>query len=408
MPQKSPILEVTPDVKWIGVLDPDLKVFDIVMETKYGSTYNAYFINAQKKTLVETVKDTHTAEYLEKVKAVCNPEEIEYIVMDHTEPDHSGSLSALLDIAPNATVVGTGQAFAYLNEIMNRPYKFIKVKDGDTLDLGNKTLRFVGAPNLHWPDSMYACLVEDKLLFTCDSFGAHYCFAPVFDDLITNKAEYEEAFVYYFDCILRPYSKFMIKAVEKIAPLEISAICTGHGPILRSTWKEAVEKSDRLAREYMDITGGKNNRVLITYVSAYGYTRQMADCIRKGIKQAGDFEVECMDIEFALMGDLEAAITRSHALIVGSPTINQNTLMPVYKLFAVINPLRDRGKPAAAFGSYGWSGEAVELIENNLSGLKLKVVQKAYRGKFRPGEEKAQQLVEFGRNFAEQISEYPR
>ena len=402
-PENNHIFEITPDIKWIGVLDPDLKVFDIVMETKYGSTYNAYFINAQRKTLVETVKDTHTAEYLNKVRTMCNPEEIEYIVMNHTEPDHSGSLSALLNIAPNATVVGTGQALIYLNEIMNRPFKSIKVKDGDMLDLGNKTLRFIGAPNLHWPDSMYSFLEEDKILFTCDSFGAHYCFAPIFDDLITNKDEYEEAFTYYFDCILRPYSKFLVKAIEKILPLEISAICTGHGPILRSNWKEIVDKSDQLARAYMNITEGKNNKILIAYVSAYGYTRQMAEWIRKGIEQVGDFEVECIDIEFFLMGDLEAAITKSDALIVGSPTINQNTLTPIYKLFAVINPLRDRGKPAAIFGSYGWSGEAVDLIENSLNSLKLKIIQKAFKSKFCPGGEKAQHLIEFGRNFAEQM-----
>ena len=403
MSENNKILEVTPDVKWIGVLDPGLQVFDIVMETKYGSTYNAYFINAEKKTLVETVKENFSAEYLDKVKSVCDPSEIEYIIMDHTEPDHSGSLSALLDIAPNATVVGTGQALAYLNEIMNRPFKSLKVKDGDALDLGNKTIKFIGAPNLHWPDTMYSYLEEDKVLFTCDSFGAHYSFEPIFDDLITNKEEYDEAFVYYFDCILRPYSKFMVKAIEKIEPLDISVICTGHGPILRSNWKEIVEKSDRLAKEYLAITENEKNNVLITYVSAYGYTRQMADWIKQGIEQAGKFNVECIDIEFALLGDLEAAITRNNAIIVGSPTINQNTLLPVYKLFAAINPLRDRGKPALSFGSYGWSGEAVELIENNLRGLKLNVVQKAYKGKFQPGDEKAQQLVELGKNFAGQM-----
>ncbi len=400
------IIQVTPDVQWIGVLDPDLKVFDIVMETKYGTTYNAYFINAEKKTLVETVKETHTAEYLDKVKSVCNPAEIQYIVLNHTEPDHSGSVAALLEIAPNATVVGTGQALSYLGEIMNRPFKSMKVKDGDVLDLGNKTIRFIGAPNLHWPDTMYSYLVEDKVLFTCDSFGAHYSFAPIFDDLVTNKADYEDAFVYYFDCILRPYSKFMLKAIEKIRPLDIAIICTGHGPILRSTWKEIVDKSEKLSKDYLAVTDGKNNRVLITYVSAYGYTKQMAELIKQGLKEAGDFEVECMDIEHALLGDLEAAITKSDALIVGSPTINQNTLLPVYKLFAVINPLRDRGKPASAFGSYGWSGEAVELIESNLTGLKLKVMP-GYRGKFRPEEEKGQQLIEFGKTFAQQMNANP-
>jgi len=403
MTQKSDILEITSDVKWIGALDPDLTVFDIVMKTKYGTTYNAYFIDTQKKTLVETVKNTHTAEYLAKLKVLCNPEEIEYIVMDHAEPDHSGSLPALLEIAPNATVVGTAQALTYLNEIVNRPFKSLKVKDGDTLDLGDKTLRFIGAPNLHWPDSMYTYLMEDKLLFTCDSFGAHYCFAPVFDDLIVNQTEYEEAFHYYFDCILRPYSKFLVKAIEKIASLDIAAVCTGHGPVLRRNWKEIISKSERLAHEYMNITDGINNRILITYVSAYGFTRQMADWIRRGIEQDGNFEVECLDIEFASMGELEAAMTKADALLVGSPTINQNTLLPVYKLFAAINPLRDRGKPAAAFGSFGWTGEAADLIESNLNGLKLRIVQKAHKNKFSPAEEQMQELIEFGRKFGEEV-----
>ncbi|MDR2848236.1 MAG: MBL fold metallo-hydrolase, partial [Bacteroidales bacterium] len=185
---KEQIVDVAPDVKWIGALDPGLEVFDVVMTTKFGTTYNAYFIDAEKKTLVETVKDTHTAGYLERVKSLCRPEEIEYIIVSHTEPDHSGSLAALLNIAINATVVGTGQALIYLGDIMNKPFKSLKVKDGDTLDLGNKTVRFIGAPNLHWPDTMYSYLVEDQLLFTCDSFGAHYCSETVFDDLLPNKA----------------------------------------------------------------------------------------------------------------------------------------------------------------------------------------------------------------------------
>ncbi|MDR1672214.1 MAG: FprA family A-type flavoprotein [Bacteroidales bacterium] len=397
------ILEITPHVKWIGALDPGLQVFDVVMTTEYGSTYNAYFIDAEKKTLIETVKNTHTDAYLARIKSLCNPADIAYIVLDHTEPDHSGSLSKLLDIAPNATVVGTGQAIAYLSDIMNHRFRSIKVRDGDTIELGNKTLRFIGAPNLHWPDSMYSYLVEDKVLFTCDSFGAHYCFEPVFDDLITQQDDYREAFDSYFDCILRPYSSFMLKAIEKIRPLDIRVVCPGHGPVLRSTWKEIVNRSEERAQKYMEIVENKTNKILICYVSAYGYTRLMATWIAQGIKQNSDFEVELMDIEFASLGDMEAAVTRSDALIVGSPTINKNTLLPIYKLFAAINPLRDKDKAAAAFGSYGWSGEAADIIEANLLGLKLKIVQKAVKNKFSPDKEKAQQLVEFGKSFTEQM-----
>ena len=235
------VLKITKDVSWIGILDKEIVTFDIVMETKYGTTYNSYFINAEKKTIVETAKEKFSAEYLEKVKAVVNPAEIEYIVLNHTEPDHSGSLKHLLEIAPQATVVGSGQALNYLSEMVGKPFKSLKVKDGDVLDLGNKKLRVIGAPNLHWPDSIYTWLEEDKILFTCDSFGAHFCHDAMFDDQVGN---YDEAFKYYFDVILKPFSKFMLKAIEKIRPLPIEIICNGHGPILRY-----LERKNRQVRK---------------------------------------------------------------------------------------------------------------------------------------------------------------
>lgn len=395
-------MQVTPSVKWLGALDPALKIFDVVMTTRYGSSYNAYFIDAERKTLVETVKHTHTASYLERVRALCNPADIAYIVLNHTEPDHSGSAAALLDIAPNAVVIGTGRALAYLADIAGRPFRSMQVRDGDTLSLGSRTLRFIAAPNLHWPDSMYTYLEEDKALFTCDSFGAHYCFEPLFDDLLPSRTDYLEAFDYYFDCILRPYSKFILKAIEKIRPLPIDVICTGHGPVLRGSWREMVDRTETMARKYMDVVGGQEGGALVCYVSAYGYTRQMAERISAGIEQGG-MGASLMDIEFASLGELEAALTRSSAIVAGSPTINQNTLLPVYKLFAAVNPLRDRGKKAAAFGSYGWSGEAADIIEANFKELGLNVVQKAFKTKFRPTTTDGEGLVDFGKRFAEAV-----
>ena len=247
MKKDDKILELTPDVKWIGVLDPDIRVFDIVMHTEHGTTYNSYFINAAKKTVVETAKEKFSETYLSKLKKVTDPADLSYIVIDHSEPDHSGSVRQLLDLAPEAVVVGSGNAIRYLADIVNRPFKSIVVKDGDTLDLGNKTLRFISAPNLHWPDSIFTYLVEDKILFTCDSFGAHYCPEEMFDDL---SDDYTKAFRYYFDTILKPYSKFMIKAIEKIRPLDISMIATGHGPILRKNWKKIVDETYALAVDY--------------------------------------------------------------------------------------------------------------------------------------------------------------
>ncbi len=395
------ILEITNDVKWIGVLDPDLVTFDIVMETKFGTTYNSYFINAEKKAIIETVKENFSDKFIQKIQQLCNPAEIEYIILNHTEPDHSGSLKHLLKIATNATVVSSGQGLNYLTEMVGFPFKSLKVKDGDTLSLGNKTLKFIGAPNLHWPDSMYTYLEEDQLLFTCDSFGAHFCHEQMYDDLV---GDYAEAFKYYFDVILKPFSKFMLRAIEKIRPLPIKAICNGHGPILRTRWKEMVDLSEQYSKNYLEEIEHKNiKRVLIAYVSAYGYTARMAQQIAEGIRNVSNFEVDVVDIEHMLLGDMEELVAKSDALIVGSPTINQNTLLPIYKLFSVINPIRDRGKLAAAFGSYGWSGEAAPLIENHLKNLKFKIFCEGVKEKFFPFNEKAQKFIELGQAFAAEL-----
>ena len=396
MMKENKTLKISDSVTWLGVLDHDIVTFDIVMETKYGTTYNSYFIDAEKATLIDTVKKSFSESYIEKLKSVTDPSKIEYIVCTHTEPDHSGSLKYILDLAPQATVIGSGQAINYLTEMVGRPFNWQKVKDGDVVDLGNKKLRIIGAPNLHWPDSIYAYLEEEEILFTCDSFGAHFAAEEMFDDLCED---YSEAFEYYFDVILKPYSKFMLKAIQKIEDLEIKTICPGHGPVLRSSWKSIVEKSKARAESYLEETE-KKNRILIAYISAYGYTKEMAVKIAEGIRSAGEFDIEITDIENMLLGDLEEKMVRADALVLGSPTINQNTLLPVYKLFSVINPIRDKGKPAAVFGSYGWSGEAVKIIEDHLANLKLKVVS-SLSSKFSPSGEKAEEIVDFGREFAE-------
>ena len=397
--QDNKTLQVSKSVTWTGVMDHDIITFDIVMETKNGTTYNSYFIDAEKKTLVDTVKENFFDTYLLKLKTLTDPSEIEYIICTHTEPDHSGSLKHILELAPNATVVGSGQAINYLTEMMGIPFKWKKVKDGDILHLGNMTMKIIGAPNLHWPDTIYAFLEEEQLLFTCDSFGAHYADEKMFDDQVED---YAEAFDYYFDVILKPYSKFMLKAIQKIDGLNINCICPGHGPILRSSWKEAVENSRKLAGEYMQQTE-KQNRILVAYISAYGYTREMAVKISEGLKMSGDFDIDLVDIENMMLGELEEKVVRADAILVGSPTINQNTLLPVYKLFSVINPIRDKAKPAAVFGSYGWSGEAVKIIEDHLVNLKLNV-KNGLATKFYPSGEKGEELIQFGRRFGEMIN----
>jgi len=395
------VLQVTDNVSWVGVLDPNLVSFDIVMETKFGTTYNSYFINAQKKVVIDTVKETFWPEYKEKLLSLTDLAEIEYIICNHTEPDHSGSLRHLLELAPNATVVGSGQALTYLAEMIDQPFNSLKVKDGDVIDLGDKELRIIGAPNLHWPDSIYTYLVEEGLIFSCDSFGAHYADERMMDDLVDD---YSDAYDYYFDVILKPYSKFMLKAIDKLKNLSIEMICPGHGPILRSKWEEKVNRTARSAAKYMEDTR-KDNRVLVAYVSAYGYTKEMASQLAEGLQAAGNFTVDLLDMETTLLGDLEEHVVRADGLLIGSPTINQNTLLPVYKLFSVINPIRDKGKPAAVFGSFGWSGEAVKLIEDHLKNLKLNVVCEGLLARFFPNSEESEKIVTLAQEFGKALQD---
>lgn len=397
------IIDITETTKWIGVLDYDIRTFDIVMTTEFGTTYNSYFINAEKKAIVEIAKEKFFDKYIARLKEVTNPSEISYIILDHTEPDHSGSIVKLLEYAPSAIVVGSGNAIRYLTDIANVPFKSLVVKDGDTLDLGNRTLKFIAAPNLHWPDSMYTYLVEEKILFTCDSFGAHYCSENMFSEFT---AEYVSAFKYYFDVILKPFSKFMLKAIEKIRPLDLDFICPGHGPMHRDGIAEAIKLSEKYSSEYLDIVSSDGNKkVLVAYVSAYGYTKEGAELIAEGIREVDGIEVDVTDIENIAPAELDAKITRSNGIIVGSPTINQNTLLPVYTLFALINPIRDRGKLGGAFGSYGWSGEASKMILENMKLLKLSVFEESSSFKFAPGGNKSSLLKAYGKKYAWKLLE---
>ena len=200
------------DLYWAGILDKNLRVFDIIMETEFGTTYNSYVLKGSEKTaIVETAKVKFFDEYLQKLQEVVDINDVDYVIMNHTEPDHAGSIVKLVEMNPRICVVATACAIGFLKNIINHDFYSIAVKEKDTLSLGNKTLQFMLLPNLHWPDTMYTYVKEDKLLFTCDSFGSHYCLDDIVLSKLTDNEGYMRATKYYFDNIIGPFKPFMLK-----------------------------------------------------------------------------------------------------------------------------------------------------------------------------------------------------
>lgn len=388
-------LNIKDDLFWVGALDPNLRVFDIIMYTPYGTTYNSYVVKGSEKTAIfETVKAEFFDQYIARLKDLgVEPSEIDYIVVSHTEPDHAGSIGKILELAPNAKIVASPIAINYIKEIVNGDFESIPVKDGDSISLGNKTLKFMSVPFLHWPDTIYTYVEEDKTLITCDSFGSHYSCEEMFDDLIPNEEEYMEALKYYFDCIMGPFKPYVLKALDKIKELDIEIICPGHGPILRSNPYKVVN----LYKEWSTPAPAKEvKKASIFYVSAYGYTKQLAEKIAEGIKSTGNLDINLFNIIEHDMTELVGEVGSSDAILFGSPTIVNELVEPVRDLMAKLNPVVHGGKIAGAFGSYGWSGEAVPRIESRLKELRMKMPVEGLRIKFKPSEEEAKKAFDFG------------
>ncbi|WP_066874975.1 FprA family A-type flavoprotein [Clostridium mediterraneense] len=393
-------LKIKNDLYWVGALDPELRVFDIIMHTPYGTTYNSYVVKGSEKTaVIETVKVEFFEQYLERLKDLeVNLKELSYIVVNHTEPDHAGSVAKLLTLAPNAKVVGSPIAIKYLKAITNTDFEYIEVREGATLSLGDKTLKFLSVPMLHWPDSMYTYVEEDKTLFTCDSFGSHYSFDGVFNDLIENKEDYLDALKYYFDCIMGPFKPFMLKAINKIEKLDIDTICPGHGPVLRSNPFEVVNKCKEWCQP---VKKNEVKKIVIPYVTAYGYTEVIAKEIVKGIESKGNFDIKLLNVIEHDLNDVVAEVASSDAFICGSPTILADMLEPIRELLTKLNPVIHGGKYAGAFGSYGWSGEAVPRIDTRLAELKMKTVAPSININFKPSEKELEESFNYGVAFAD-------
>lgn len=391
-------VKIAEGVHWVGALDPQLRVFDIIMKADHGTTYNSYLLTGgDRVAVVDAVKAPHYEEFIANIRSLVDPREIAYVVVNHTEPDHSGSLGRLLAEAPNARVVCDRQCRNFVKNILNRDVDPLLVQDGDTLDLGGGVeLSFIHAPFLHWPDTMFTYHKKEGVLFTCDFLGAHYCDDRLFNDLVDD---YSHAFEYYYLVIFRPFKKYVQEALDKISDLEIKVIAPSHGPVLRSDPLRYVEKYREWSSQPVP---GEEKTLLVFYASAYGNTAMLAEKIAEGARAEGA-RVAVMDVAATELGLMIDRIEAADGIAVGSATINADAVEPVWYLLSHLATLSLKGKVGASFGSYGWSGEAPKLIAERLKGLKFRVEEEPLRVNLVPTEEDLAQAVAFGRRLARSL-----
>lgn len=396
---KLPV-EITKDIWWVGVQDPGLEIFDVIMRTEWGTSYNSYLVKGSEKTaVIDSVKAEFADEEIERLSKVCDVTSIDYIICNHTEPDHSGSLKKLLELSPKAVVLCSKPASVFLQNILNSSFECRIVGDGDTLELGGKTLKFISAPFLHWPDSIFTYASEDAILFSGDVFGFHFSAENIFDDLTPLSNEMIESQKYYFDVIMGPFKNYVLSAVKKIRPLHIDVIGPSHGPVLRKDPWGAVNRYEEWSSDILKSNDPK--KLYIGYVSCYGYTKALAEAIYKEAVKDG-LDVELENVADYSPEDCAAKIHASDAFAIGSPTLNRDALKPVWDVLSCVSAYNVKGKPAAAFGSFGWSGESIKFLSERLRGLGADVVGSC-SAKLKPDEKEIAEAEKLGRTLCDSL-----
>ncbi len=394
-------IKLKKDIYWIGAVDYDLREFDVVLNTKMGTTYNSYLVIGSEKTaIIDTVKANMIDEYLEKLDEVINIKAVDYLIINHAEPDHTGSINKLLTLNPNLTIVGSKMALNNVREITNMEFKWIIAKEGVEISLGNKTFSFINAIMLHWPDTMYSYLKEDKVLFTCDSFGAHYAMEVPLQSKIKNEKAYLESFHYYFNHIFKPFKMFYLKAIKKIADLEIAIVAVGHGPILDSDPWKVINYTKELA---LEVHKNPQPLIVIPYVSSYGYTEFLANQIEEKLLKEG-FLVEKYDMTYTKTEDVIKRLIIADGILFGSPTILGDALLPIWEVLNRLNPFEHGIKKGSVFGSYGWSGEGVNHVDTRLKQLRMKTIP-PLKIKFKASKEDSARLSDYVQDFINLMNE---
>jgi flavorubredoxin len=387
-------VEIKPGIYWVGGIDWDLRNFHGYL-TQRGTTYNAYLIIDEKVVLVDTVKRHLFDEMLSRIKEVVDPSTIDYLVSNHVEMDHSGSVPQMVSRAPEAIVVTSPKGEEGLRRHFKTEWAMHVVKSGDTLSIGNRTLQFFLTPMVHWPDNMVTYLPEEKLLLSNDAFGQHIATAERYDDEVGWDILHEEAAKYYANIVL-PYSEQVSKALNALAGLDIEMVAPSHGVIWRSHLPQILEAYQRWAINEVE------NRALIVYDTMWGSTEKIAYSLREGLEKAG-VPVTMRNLKTNHISDIMTDVLCSKAIIIGSPTLNIGVLPTVGAFLTYLEGLRPKKRVGFAFGSYGWGGQAVKKIEAVMNTLGWDMPLNGITIQYIPDEEELDHVRELGTALGEII-----
>ena len=386
--------EIREDIYWVGGIDWDIRNFHGYL-TQRGTTYNAYLILDKKVVLVDTVKHYLFDEMLDRIGKIINPGKIDYILSNHVEMDHSGSISKILELSPNAKVITSTQGEKGLRRHYKKEWNFNVVKSGDTLSIGKRTLNFYHTPMVHWPDSMVTYIPEEKILLSNDAFGQHVASSERFDDEIGWEILREEAAKYYGNIVM-PYGDQVKKALGSLSQLNIDLICTGHGLIWRSYISKILEEYTKWANY------DTKDKALIVYDSMWGSTEKIAYALQEGIGNVG-LPVTIRNLKTNHISDIITDVTYSKLILIGSPTLNNGMLPSMGAFLTYIKGLKPRKRIGFAFGSFGWGGQAVREIEGIMQELKWDIPKESISFKYIPDNDELESAKEIGKSLGEYV-----
>lgn len=392
--------KMTDKVTWVGKIDWGLRKFHgDEYSTHRGSSYNSFLIKDEKTVLIDTVWEPFAEEFVANLKKEVDLNDIDYIISNHGEIDHSGALPLLLKEIPDVPIYCTGQGAKILKAHHHEDWNFVEVKTGDILDLGETKLTFIEAKMLHWPDTMFTYMSGDNILFSNDGFGQHYASELMYNDLVDQAELYQEALKYYAN-ILSPFNFFVKQKIEEFLSLDLplDIIATSHGVIWRDNPAQIVEKYLEWADDYQE------DQITIIYDTMWNATRRMAEGIAEGIRSVdSNVAIKLFNAADSDKNDVITEVFKSKALLVGSSTVNKSIMSGTSGLLDMMKGLGFKTKKAAAFGSYGWSGESVDMITERLKDAKMDLVNDGIKELWNPDDDSMDNCIEFGREFAKQL-----